>query len=127
MQRVKMLRLVANLAIEAKVGASVASDLTALNVVSCLLADHAQAGAAAIGRDQSDDEGADLSSEELLLNAVAACNNISYYACIQTDRYSSMVLDKRRRTPSRQAKRAGSTYCGKSRGASRSFQLQYKH
>jgi hypothetical protein len=92
---VKMLRLVANLAIEAKVGAAVATDLTALNVAVSLLGDHLQgSGGGGMHGGESSGDGAALASEELLLNAVAACTNISYYACINVDKYAGITLSE---------------------------------
>ena len=79
---VKILRLLANVAIEGKVGSLLASDSHALTVVVQLLGDHCNESATL-----SSDTGGS-STEELMLNIVAACTNISYYACIKASSFS---------------------------------------
>ena len=86
---IKILRLVANVAIESKVGAHLASDSQALTVVVQLLGEHCNEAALAMA--SSPDSGNGF-SEELLLNIVAACTNISYYACIKASTFSHVDL-----------------------------------
>ena len=78
---IKILRLVANVAIESRVGSLLASDSQALLVVVQLLGDHCHESTI------SSSSGSPF-SEELLLNIVAACTNISYYACIKASTFS---------------------------------------
>ena len=91
-----------------------ACDLTALNVVVALLADHVR-GQQRGGEEDSHGAGSELSSEELLLNAVAASTNI-ILPCIQTDTYANMLsssegarCSERRRTSTSCAAPARST------------------
>ena len=85
---IKMLRLVANVAIESKVGSHLASDTHALAVIVQLLGDHCNSSVS------SSSSGPGVSSaEELMLNIVAACTNISYYACVKASSFSNIELD----------------------------------
>lgn len=83
---IKMLRLVANLAIHEEVGPSIASQSEVARVLLDLLT---WSSAGSVGSD----EGESTTREELLLNCVCALTNLSYYHNLEQSNGGNQVLE----------------------------------